>query len=94
MAWRNEVPKNVLMKDGNVRRVDDRTADQLMDSGQAKRFVSNAVRRAMKLGIEVKNFGINDKDLKSQIDAARKKAEDKAHKAAQKKAAKEENNEE
>lgn len=77
----NHVPvlKNVLMKDGKARRVPTDRADELIESGQAKRFISNTIYRAMKLGIEITNF--NDRDekgkLKERIQAARNKVSEK-----------------
>ena len=62
------------MNDGSVRRVPGDLADELVDSHQAKRFVSNTIYRAVKLGIEVKNFGDRDVDgsLRERVKAARK----------------------
>ena len=71
---RKSAAKNVLMKDGKVRRVEGDHADQLVDSGQAA-FISNTVYRALKLGIEVKDPRTRDNDgsLRAQIKVAQEK---------------------
>ena len=80
---RTQAVKNVLMKDGKVRRVPGDRAEELIQSGQAKRYVSNTIWRAMKLGIEVKNFATRDGDrkLRDQIEVARDKQSKKRKKA-------------
>ena len=74
--------KNILMKDGSVRRVPSDQCEQLLKTGQARRFISNTVYRAVKLGIEVKNHGTRDDDgsLRKQIQEARSKVESKKSK--------------
>jgi len=74
---RKQDPKNVLMNDGSVRRVPGDTAEQLIDSGQAKQFISNTVYRALKLGIEVSDPKTRDEKgtLRAKILAAREKQE-------------------
>ena len=68
---------SVLMKDGTPRRVGIRQADKLVSSGQAKRFISNTIYRALKLGIEVKDLNTRDDKgtLRKQIREARAAAE-------------------
>lgn len=65
------------MKDGTPRRVVVSQADTLVSSGQAKRFISNTIYRALKLGIEVKNLDTRDDKgtLRKQIREARTVAE-------------------
>lgn len=84
---RKVAAKNVLMKDGKARRVPGNVADELIASGQAKRFISNTVYRAMKLGIEVKDFGTRDDNgnLRAAIKEARASVESKKQKAEAKK---------
>lgn len=81
------------MKDGSVRRRPADECERLLSRGEAKRFISNTLYKAAKLGIEVKNWGDRDEhgELKKRIQAARKKADDKK---AKKKAKEEENTEE
>lgn len=89
---RKQASKNILMKDGTVRRLPSDQCEKLIESKQAKRFISNTLYSAVKLGIEVKNF--NDRDekgtLKKRIQAAREKVVAKKHKAEAKKKSKEE----
>lgn len=87
---RDQAAKNVLMKDGTVRRRPANECEQLLDSGQAKHYVSNTVRRAVKLGIEVKDFKTRDQDgkLRGLIRDARQKAEKRAEKKVKKDAQK------
>ena len=79
-----------MMKDGTARRVPGNEADELVDSGKAKRFISNTVYRALSLGIEVKDPGTMDTKgaLKKLINAARESESSKREKAAAKKKAK------
>ena len=84
---RKQAAKNILMKDGSARRLPADQCEQMLDANQAKRFISNTVYRALKLGIEVKNHGTRDDDgsLRKQIQAARAKSESKkAKKKAEK----------
>ena len=64
---------NVLMKDGSAKRLPADECDRLVDSGQAKRFISNTVYKAIKLGIEVKDPSTRDEkgELRKLIAAAR-----------------------
>ena len=80
------------MKDGTARRVPSDQADDLVSSGAAKRFISNTVYKALKLGIEVKNHGTRDEDgaLKKRIQDAQGKHKAAAHKADVKKKQKKE----
>lgn len=89
---RKTAAKNVLMKDGTAKRLPFDQCEELLSSNRARRFISNTVYRAMKLGIEVKDHGTRDDDghLATLIKAARTKAETKKHKAETKKKAKEE----
>lgn len=91
-----QASKNILMKDGSVRRRPYDECEKLIEKGQAKRFISNTLYRAAKLGIEVKNWSDRDEKgvLKKKIQELTKKAEAKAAKKAKKKAEQEENNEE
>jgi len=93
---RQQASKNVLMKDGKARRVPADRAQELIDSGKAKRYISNTIYRAMKLGIDIKDFNNRDedgrlrariRDLRDQNESKRKKAE-KAKKRAEKELAK------
>jgi hypothetical protein len=72
------------MKDGSVRRRPADECELLIDKGQAKRYISNTIYRAMSLGIEVKNFNDRDekgvlrgkiRDLTQKAEAKRKKKE-------------------
>jgi len=69
----NRFAKNVLMNDGTPRRLPADECVRLVNGGQAKRFISNTVYKALKLGIEVKDPGTRDGQgvLRSQIAAAR-----------------------
>jgi len=89
---RQMAAKNVLMKDGTVRRAPEDQCEFLLETGQAKRYVSNTVYRAVKLGIEVKDHGTRDEKgaLRKKIREARGKEDAKAAKKAAKEAAKEE----
>lgn len=73
---------NVLMRDGSARRVPRETAEQLLKQGQAKRYISNTVYRALALGIEVKDPGTRDEDgvLRDKIRAAKVREEKKRKK--------------
>ena len=79
------------MNDGTAQRVPSDQADALIESKKAKRFISNTIYRALKLGIEVTNYG--DQDTKSvlgrKIKDARGKKKSVAHKADQKRKKKE-----
>ena len=79
--------RNVLMRDGTVRRMPNEEAEKAVYGGRAKRFVSNTVYRAMKLGIEVKDPGTRDPkgELRAKVKDARAKAKASQHKAEEKK---------
>jgi hypothetical protein len=89
---RQEALKNVLMNDGTARRLPVSQAETLLEGRQAKRYISNTVYRALKLGIEVKNLNTRDEDgaLRERIVAVREKTAAAAHKAKQKQKKKEE----
>lgn len=80
------------MKDGTARRLPADEAQALITANKAKRFISNTVYRALKLGIEVKDPGTMDTKgvLKQKINAARESEKTKRQKAAAKKKKKEE----
>lgn len=67
----------VLLNNGTVEKLPRPKAQELIDSGLAKRFVSHTIYRAMKLGIEVKNFNTRDEDgkLRAQIRKLREAAQ-------------------
>ena len=73
---RNQSAKNVLMRDGTARRMPANEAETKVRSGDAKRYISNTLYRAMKLGIEVTDF--NDRDEKGQLKARIQDASSKA----------------
>lgn len=75
------------MRDGTARRLPVDQCEELLDSNKARRFISNTIYRAMKLGIEVKDFGTRDDkgELAAQIKAARSKAESNKKKSEAKK---------
>lgn len=81
---RHNSSKNVLMKDGTVRRRPSDQCEHLLATGEAKRYISNTIYRAVSSGIEVKDFGDRDEKgaLKKRIRAASAKA--KSHKEKQK----------
>lgn len=87
---RKTAAKNILMRDGTARRVPGDQAEELVSSGKARRFISNTIYRAMKLGIEVKDHGTRDDNgrLAALIKAARTKVATKKQKAEAKKKAK------
>lgn len=89
---RKQAAKNVLMKDGTVRRRPADECERMLAKGEAKRFISNTLYRAAKLGIEVKNWSDRDEKgvLKRKIQDLTKKAEDRKAKKEAKKKAKEE----
>lgn len=71
----------VLMKDGTPRRVAIDHADRLLDSGQARRYISRSIYKALRAGIEVKDLNTrNDVALKAQIRKAKLVEEAKAKK--------------
>ena len=74
---------NVVLTDGTPKRVGTRRAEALLDSGQASRYISNTVYRALKNGIEVKDLGTRDPDgkLKALVREAEETAKAKAAKA-------------
>ena len=82
-AAKKERLVGVLMKDGSARRVHLSQAEAMLTKGEAKRYISNTVYRAMALGISVKDPGTRDDGgkLKAQIVAAREKASKKKPKA-------------
>lgn len=88
---RKQAAKSVLMKDGKARRVPGDRADELIETGQAKHYISNTVYRAMALGIEVKDPKTRDENgqLRAKIREARERAE-KRHKKKEAKKAREE----
>ena len=73
---RKQAAKNILMKDGKARRVPGDVAEQLIESGQAKHYISNTVYRAMKFGIDVPDPKTRDEKgvLRTKIQAARERA--------------------
>ena len=72
---RDEQSINVLLKDGKARRLPRNRATKLFEQGLAKRYISNTVYKAMKLGITVKDHGTRDMDgtLRKQIQEAKAK---------------------
>lgn len=80
------------MFDGTVRRLPLNQCEAFLETKQARRFISNTIYRAMKLGIEVRDFNTRDDDgsLKKRIREASEKKTAAAHKAEQKKKKKEE----
>jgi hypothetical protein len=84
---RKAAAKNILMKDGTARRLPYDQCETLLDSNQARRFISNTVYRAVKLGIAVKDHGTRDDDrkLRDAIKEARTKVTAAKHKAETKK---------
>ena len=72
---RDEQSINVLLKDGKARRLPRNRATKLFEVGLAKRYISNTVYKAMRLGIVVKDHGTRDMDgtLKAQIQVAKAK---------------------
>jgi len=84
------------MNDGSVRRVPTNQAQTLVDGQKAKRFISNTVYKALKLGIEVKNLSTRDEKgaLKARIQDARAKKATTAEKKAEAKRLKKEKREE
>jgi len=79
---RKTAAKNILMKDGSAKRLPASQCESLLAENKARRFISNTVYRAMKLGIEVKDPGTRDDNgrLSALIKAARAKAETKKQK--------------
>jgi len=87
------------MRDGSARRVPGDRAEELIESGQAKHYISNTVYRALKLKIEVTDPKTRDEKgtLRSKIRDARgvvekksKKREEAERRKAEKEAALEE----
>ena len=66
--------KNILLNDGTSKRLPHDECEELLATKKAKRFISNTVHRALKLGIEVKDHGTRDQGgkLKSLVQAAQK----------------------
>jgi hypothetical protein len=73
------------MKDGTVRRRPSDQCEHLLETGKAKRYISNTIYRAVSLGIEVKDFGDRDEKgaLKKRIRAASVKAKSRREKQKQ-----------
>ena len=73
---------NVLMRDGTPKRVPMDRAEDLLSRGEAKRYISHTVYRALRNGIEVKNLSTLDTDgkLKALIQAAEETTKVKATK--------------
>jgi len=63
------------MRDGKARRIPENRAEELIDTGQAKHYISNTVYRAMQFGIEVKDYKTRDQDgkLRAKIREARER---------------------
>lgn len=65
-----------LMKDGTARKIPRNRAEEMLTSGEVKRYISQTIFKAMQVGIEIKNF--NDRDesgkLRAQIRAIKEKA--------------------
>jgi hypothetical protein len=75
------------MKDGTPRRLPRVQAEAKLKTGEAKRYISKTVYKALSLGIEVKNPNTRDEkgELKAQIRAlTEKKAKREAKKAKEK----------
>ena len=87
MGEKAKAAKCLLMKDGTVRKVPEDQCDHMISSGQAKRYVSRTIYKAVQLGIEVKNFGDRDDKgtLRMKIAAARESEKAKRQKAEAKK---------
>ena len=66
---------NVLMKSGKGRRVTQSNAEDLLSRGEATRYISSTIYKALSAGIEVKDFSNRDTDgaLKARIKAASSK---------------------
>lgn len=64
------------MKDGSSRKIPRDRAEEMLKTGEVKRYISNTIYKAMQLGIEVKNFGDRDESgkLRAQIKAIKDKA--------------------
>jgi len=79
------------MNDGTGCRVPGDQADALIAGKKAKRFISNTIYKALRLGIEIKNYGDQDTNgvLKRQVQDLRTKKKSAAHKAEQKRKKKE-----
>jgi len=80
------------MKDGSARRVPGDVAEQLIDSGQAKHYISNTVYRALKLGIEVTDPKTRDEKsvLRDKIRGVRERQQKKDKKKSETERRKEE----
>jgi len=76
---RKTAAKNILMKDGSAKRLPASQCEELLNENKARRFISNTVYRALKLGIEVKDPGTRDEKghLAALVKAARAKTESK-----------------
>jgi hypothetical protein len=73
---KNGNTRNVLMRDGSVRRVGRETAELLISNGQGVQYVSNTVFRAISLGLEVEDPSTRDEDgaLLEQVRAAHERS--------------------
>lgn len=65
-----------LMKDGTSRKIPRDRAEEMLKSGEVKRYISNTIFKAMQAGIEVKNFSDRDENgkLRAQLRAITEKA--------------------
>ena len=66
---------NVLLKNGKPKRITRDMAAKMIKAGEARRYISNTVYRALALGIKVKDPSTRDSNgkLKRKIIEARKK---------------------
>ena len=53
---------SVLLKSGKAKRVSRDSAEQLINSGEANRYISKTIFRALRAGVEVKKLGTRDDD--------------------------------
>ncbi len=66
----------VLMRDGSPKRVPPETAKRLIESGQARQYISKTVFRALELGLDVEDPSTLDEDglLRERIQGAHQRA--------------------
>ncbi len=67
---------NVLMRDGSACRIPISRAERFLESGEAQRFISQTIYKAIKAGVVLKSYDcVDDVKLKAEILALTEKSE-------------------
>lgn len=54
----------ILMKDGSARKIPRNQSEELLRTGEARRYISKTAYRALQLGLTIKNFDSHDESLR------------------------------